>query len=73
MPRSGSPRPEEPDTHLRVISGGLVADFSGCVSAVRNFLRECRIHPRPSITALEVSDGYLPKHRMPCEVLWLHP
>ncbi|MFD6391165.1 hypothetical protein [Nocardia sp. NPDC060259] len=56
-----------------MISNGLVADFSGCVTAVQNFLRACRIHPRPSITAYEISDGILPKLRMPCEGLWLHP
>lgn len=71
MPRS--PRPNEPDTHLRVFSDGLVVDFCGCRTAVRNFLHDRLSHPHPSITAIEISDGSLPNQRMPCEALWLHP
>ncbi|MFC9965179.1 hypothetical protein ACFV24_16170 [Nocardia fluminea] len=73
MPLSRSPRPDEPDTHLRVISAGLVVDFRGCRTAVRNFLRDWLSHPHPSITAAEIRDGFLPINRMPCEELWLHP
>jgi len=73
MPLSRSPRPEEPDTHLRVISADLVVDFCGCRTAVRNYLRDRLSHPHPSIVAIEISDGFLPIRRMPCEALWLDP
>ncbi|GGN97896.1 hypothetical protein GCM10011610_64390 [Nocardia rhizosphaerihabitans] len=68
-----SPRPAEADTHLRVIMGGLVVDLCGCRTAVRNFLHDWLSHPHPSITASEISDGFLPNRRMPCETLWLDP
>ncbi len=73
MSRPPSPRPAEPDTHLRVITGGLVVDFCGCRTAVRNFLHDWLSRPHPSITASEIRDGFLPYRRMPCEALWLDP
>src|SRR3546814_1589041 len=49
LPRS--PRPAEPDAHLRLTTGNLVVDLRGCRTAVRNFLRDWLSHPHPSMTA----------------------
>ncbi|MEU4651457.1 hypothetical protein [Nocardia fluminea] len=54
-------------------TGNLVVDLRGCRTAVRNFLHDWLSHPHPSMTADEISDGFLPHRRMPCETLWLDP
>ncbi|MGW5455967.1 hypothetical protein [Nocardia sp. NPDC003979] len=72
MPTQRSPRPGEPDTHLRVIAGTVIADFRGCRTAVRNFVRDWLSRPHPGITVEEIRNGLLPAQRMPCESLWIH-
>ncbi|CRY84582.1 hypothetical protein SAMN05421776_11344 [Nocardia farcinica] len=69
----GSPRPGEPDVHLRFVWADRVFDYRGCRSAVKNFLRKWSQGHNPAITAVELFDGFLPDHRMPCEELWLLP
>jgi hypothetical protein len=68
-----SPRPDEPDTHLRFVWADRVSDYCGCQTAVANFLRKWSECHNPAITAVEIFDGLLPDHRMPCEELWLQP
>ena len=69
-----SPRPSEPDVHLRFLWADRVFDYRGCRTAVQNFLRKWSEEAHnPAITAVEIVDGFLPDHRMPCEELWLLP
>lgn len=68
-----SPRPEEPDTHIRFVWGSEVFDYCGCRTAVGNFLGKWAQCHNPAVTAVEVFDGHLPATRMPCEELWLQP
>ncbi|MEV0298193.1 hypothetical protein [Nocardia sp. NPDC050710] len=73
MPAGGSPRPDEPDLHLRFTTGDIVFDFRGCRTAVANFLDKWADSHHPDLSAAEVLDGLIPTRRMPCEELWLHP
>lgn len=70
---STSPRPGEPDVHLRFLWADRVFDCRGCRTAVKNFLQKWSDGHNPAITAVELLDGFLPDHRMPCEELWLQP
>ncbi len=66
-----SPRPSEPDVHLRFLWANQVFDCRGCRTAVQNFLRKWSDGHNPAITAVELPGGFLPDNRMPCEELWL--
>ncbi len=68
-----SPCPSDPDVHLRFLWADRVFDYRGCRTAVENFLRKWSEGHNPAITAVEIFDGFLPDHRMPCEELWLLP
>lgn len=69
-----SPRPQEPDVHVRITYAGSVFDFCACLTAANNFLRVWQRSHLPDATASAVPDVWAHDYRrLPCEVLWLTP
>ncbi|MFG3617835.1 hypothetical protein ACW9HR_05140 [Nocardia gipuzkoensis] len=67
-----TPRPEEPDVHLRVLLDGVSLDFAACHTAAMRFIREWRaVRPAADLTVIPGSTIALP--RLPCERLYLEP
>lgn len=66
-----SPRPDEPDAHIRFIGMAGVFDFVGCWTAVQNFLNKWAESHNPNVSVVEINDGCTDFRRMPCEELWL--
>lgn len=67
-----SPRPDEPDVHLRFTFADKQFDFLACTTAATNLLRGWHRshHPRVTITVVENPQA-APLSRLPCETLWL--
>ncbi len=69
-----SPRPTEPDVHVRITYADRVFDFSACSTAAINFLTGWQRSHLPDATASVVPDVRTPDYqRLPCEGLWLTP
>ncbi|WP_157172653.1 hypothetical protein [Nocardia exalbida] len=67
-----TPRPEEPDVHLRVLLGDLSLDFAACHTAAVRFIREWRaVRIAADLIVVPGDTAWLP--RLPCERLYLHP
>lgn len=67
-----SPRPTEPDVHVRITYADRVFDFHACSTAATNFLNGWRRSHLPDATASVVPDVWAHEyHRLPCEELWL--
>ncbi|MBF6192889.1 hypothetical protein [Nocardia implantans] len=67
-----TPRPEEPDVHLRVLLGGLSLDFAACHTAAVRFIKEWR-SVRAAADLIVVPGGTAGLPRLPCERLYLQP
>jgi hypothetical protein len=65
-----TPRPGEPDVHLRVQLDGLSLDFAACHTAALRFVQEWRAL-RPSADLTVISGDALGLPRLPCERLYL--
>ncbi len=68
-----SPRPDEPDVHVRFTYGGTYFDFAACRTAAANFMTKWQSSHNPTVTATVVRDGLTRFLRLPCEDLWLSP
>ncbi|ATL65872.1 hypothetical protein CRH09_06230 [Nocardia terpenica] len=69
-----SPRPGEPDVHVRITYADTAFDFSACSTAAINFLIGWQRSHLPDATASVVPDVWVHEyHRLPCEELWLTP
>ncbi|BDU02491.1 hypothetical protein IFM12276_55190 [Nocardia sputorum] len=67
-----TPRPEEPDVHLRVLLCGLSLDFAACHTAAMRFIREwCAVRAAADLVVVPGDAAGLP--RLPCERLYLPP
>ncbi|UGT70033.1 hypothetical protein LTT66_07635 [Nocardia gipuzkoensis] len=67
-----TPRPEEPDVHLRVLLDGMSLDFAACHTAAMRFILEWRA-VRAAADVTVVPGGALGLPRLPCERLYLEP
>ncbi|MBF6167431.1 hypothetical protein IU486_22120 [Streptomyces gardneri] len=67
-----TPRPGEPDVHLRVLLDGLSLDFVACHTAAMRFISEWRAG-RAAADVTVVPGGALDLPRLPCERLYLDP
>lgn len=72
-----SPRPDEPDVHVRLVWDGagdpLVLDYRACVSAATAFLADWTRSHSPQLRLLLVDDDPAGLPRMKCEYLWSSP
>ncbi|WP_024800573.1 hypothetical protein [Nocardia sp. BMG51109] len=68
-----SPRPDEPDVHVRVTYADTAFDYIACKTAARNFLCRWQRSHHPGATATEVRDHATTLQRLPYEELWLTP
>ncbi len=68
-----SPRPHEPDVHLRISTPEAVFDFRGCAESVENLIRKWPAGYGFTPIVLDPGNNPLPERRMPCEELWLPP
>ncbi len=70
MSVNASPRPEEPDIHLRIFLHGVRMDFVACLTAAFQFAQDWRIHHGPdAVTVVPGSTAGL--RRLPNERLYL--
>lgn len=67
-----TPRPHEPDVHLRVHLGGVSLDFAACRTAAMRFLREWRT-VRAAEDIAVIPGNAIGLARLPCERLYLEP
>jgi hypothetical protein len=67
-----TPRPNEPDVHLRVLLDGMSLDFAACHAAAMRFVQEWRA-VRAASDLLVVPGGAAELPRLPCERLYLEP
>ncbi|ATL67403.1 hypothetical protein CRH09_15555 [Nocardia terpenica] len=69
----GSPRPDEPDLHLRIRYADRNFDYAACRTAATNFLEGWQRSHHPAVSAEVVRDDWAQLTRLPCEDLWLTP
>lgn len=69
--RSRSPRPHEPDLHVRFRYGTVSFDYLACRTAVENLLEHWTRSHNPGLTVGVVADGLAQPTRLPCESIWL--
>lgn len=66
-----SPKPDEPDMHLRISWKDLEFHYAACRTAGTSFLSKWQESHIPCANAIEIRDGALPDRRLPCEETWI--
>lgn len=66
-----SPRPREPDLHIRFCYGSVIFDYLACRTAAENLQRHWTQSHHPGVSLSVVTDGFTGPLRLPCETAWL--
>ncbi|NQE68948.1 hypothetical protein NG2371_03412 [Nocardia gamkensis] len=68
---NASPRPGEPDLHVRFCCGPVIFDYLACKTAVDNLVSHWANSHNPQVTLCVMSDHTAQPSRLPCEATWL--